>query len=293
MKTVGIVGLGRIGTALAVSLDSFGYSVKVVRREPRTMQVSNVTKYTISSLEEAAKNTNVLFITTPDDIISEIVSKLQSIEVNCRAVLHMSGSLSSEILKPLKERGVLTGSLHPLQSFPNVDQAVKNFPGSYFTYEGDELLLPWITGLVDSFEGILKVLPSIEAKAIYHAGAVVVSNYLVGLAHLGNVCLEKAGFSNEEAREALLPLMKGTMNNLLAMPPAKALTGPIVRGDIGVIRSHLKAFENDLTDVLPAYRAMALVLANISLQSGRITEEKHKEISTLLNGGVFNGKGNG
>jgi predicted short-subunit dehydrogenase-like oxidoreductase (DUF2520 family) len=287
MKTVGIVGLGRIGTALAVFLGRHGYSVQIVRREQRLQTVcpTNDSEFIVTTLEKAAQNTDVIFITTPDDIIAEIVSKLQLIDIKCTAVLHMSGSLSSEILLPLKERGIVIGSLHPLQSFPNAKQAVENLPGSYFTFEGDKSLLPWISELIDSFEGVLKVLPSTESKAIYHAGAVIVSNYLVGLAQLGSECLEKAGFRSEEAREALLPLMRGTMNNLLVMPPEQALTGPVSRGDVGVIRSHLSAFKQNYSEALPAYLALASVLASISVQSGKISEDKYKELIQLLNGG--------
>jgi len=290
MQKIGIIGFGRIGTALAVSLSRCGYLVQVVRRNQKLTKTSPVQgkEFMITSLEKIALQAEVLFITTPDDVIQSVVEKLQKNPISCKAVLHLSGSLSSEILLPLKDKGILTGSLHPLQSFPNVEQAVSNFPGSFFTYEGNPKLLPWIAELVSSLGGILKILPSTEMKVIYHAGAVFVSNYMVGLASLGSECLKKAGFSDEEAREALLPLMKGTLNNLMAMSPEKALTGPISRGDAGVIDSHLQIFRQYLPEALPAYCAMAEVLAKISVQSGKITNAQEEEIYKLIKGGGCN-----
>lgn len=295
MKTVAIVGLGRIGTALAVTLERCGYTVKVVRRDQSQARVSPVEGiiFDVITLEKAAQSAEALFITTPDDIIPEIAARLQKVDTNCKAVLHMSGSLSSEVFTPLQTKGIKTGSLHPLQSFPSIEQAVRNFPGSYFTYEGDTSLVPWITELVADLGGILKTLPSTEMKAIYHAGAVFVSNYMVGIAHLGIQCLIQAGFSSDEAREALLPLMKGTMSNLAAMSPEKAITGPISRGDVGVVRSHLQFFKKELAEVIPVYCELAAVLAEISVKSGKITNEKYKEIISVIKGGIDYEQGNG
>ncbi|MCR4440696.1 MAG: DUF2520 domain-containing protein [Peptococcaceae bacterium] len=285
MKTVGIIGLGRIGTALAVSLERCGYLVKTVRRDQGAKRAGliNGKDFAVITLEQAAQETEVIFITTPDDAIESTAKRLAEIGIKCQAVLHMSGSLSSEILEPLRQAGAMTGSLHPLQSFPSLERAVENLPGSYFTYEGDPSLLFWVSTLVERFGGILKILPSPETKAVYHAGAVIASNYLVALAQLAIDCLAQAGFTPEEARAALLPLMKGTMNNLLCLPPAKALTGPVCRGDVGVVESHLKALEQELPEALDAYCALAPVLARIAVESGRITGKQYDELIKLLN----------
>lgn len=290
MKRVGIIGFGRIGTALAVSLKKCGYEVEVVRRNQKLTKTNPVSgkTFNVISLEEAASKMEVIFITTPDDNISDTALKLAKMDLGCKAVLHMSGSLSSELLDFLRKKNIFIGSLHPLQSFPNVEQAVSNFPGSFFTYEGDKALLPWIKEIVAQLGGVLKTLPSLEMKVIYHAGAVFVSNYMVALTSLGISCLKRAGFKDDEAREALLPLMKGTMNNLAGMPSEKALTGPVSRGDTGVIASHLQVLQNELPEALPAYCDLAEVLASISEKSGKISAEKKEELINLIKGGVWN-----
>jgi len=284
LTTAAIIGFGRVGTALATALDSFGYTVRVVTKEPqldKTVAV-NGKEIAVSTLAEAARDAEVVFITTPDGVIKDIAANLTEMELNVRAVLHMSGSLTSQVLAALTAKKIAVGSLHPLQSFASVEQAIRNLPGSYFTFDGDETLIPWVEVLVKELQGVLNILPSAEAKVVYHAGACIVSNYLVGLAQLGVDCLTHAGFEPEQAQEALLPLMQGTLNNIAGLPLTKALTGPISRGDIEVVQSHLQALERDLPTVKKPYCALTPVLADIAKQAGGLTEEQHHKLLTML-----------
>jgi len=62
----------------------------------------------------------------------------------------------------------------------------------------------------------------------------------------------------DSAREALLPLLQGTVNNLRRLGLPDALTGPIARGDLGTVRRHLEALEASAPDLLPVYRELGL-----------------------------------
>jgi len=285
MKNVGIIGLGRLGTALAVSLGRFGYTIRAVTRDaqPQTRTIGDLT-VSVLPLERVVPESDALFIATPDGIIAQIAESLMNFDLNTKAVLHLSGSHSSSMLASLKERGACIGSLHPLQSFASVEQAISNLPGSYFTFEGDESLSGWVSSLVEKFGGILKILPSADSKTIYHAGAVIVSNYMVALAEMGVRCLRHSGFSEQEAQEALLPLMRGTLNNISRLPLGKALTGPISRGDIGVVASHLEVLARDLPDVKRPYCALAPVLADIARKEGKLSIEKYRELKRIIKG---------
>ena len=284
MKSVAIIGFGRVGTALATALDSFGYTVRVVTKEPQVNKtvIFNQKEVAASKLDEVINEVEVLFITTPDGVIKEVVAKLQDMKVSVKAALHMSGSLTSEVLAPLAKHGVAVGSLHPLQSFANVEQAIKNLPGSYFTFDGDDSLIEWVGVLVKELDGVLNILPFAGAKVIYHAGACIVSNYLVGLLQLGVDCLTYAGFEPGQAQLALLPLMKGTLNNLFSLPLTKALTGPISRGDIEVVESHLQAMDRELPSVKDPYCALTPVLADIALRAGGLTEAQYKRLIEIV-----------
>lgn len=287
MKNVGIIGPGRVGSAMAYALDNCGYRVVAVSRKvpPGGVLTIRDRNYKTVSLAEISKEADTLLITTPDGKISEIVKQLQVFKLEKKVILQMSGSYSSAILASLQAKGALCGSLHPLQSFATVEQAIENLPGSYFTYEGDETLLENIKILVKELGGVLKTLPSPEAKAVYHAGACIVSNYLVALAWLGTRCLSTAGFTAEEACEALVPLMQGTLNNISSLPLTKALTGPISRGDSGVVENHVRILSREIPDINRVYCNLAPYLAKLALAGGNITEEEYKRILEITCGG--------
>ena len=179
--------------------------------------------------------------------------------------------------------------LHPLQSFANHESALKNLPGSYFTFEGDTCLEAWIKELVKDWGGKLKILPSRTSKIIYHAGACIASNYLVALFKLSLDCFQQAGFSESDAREAILPLMRGTFNNLSTLSPALALTGPISRGDLEVVKGHVASLERELPSVLPSYCTLAKVIGEMAFASGRLSPEQYQDLINICTGGMSHG----
>lgn len=278
MKSVGVIGVGRVGSSLAYALDNCGYRVAVISQKASSGGAVKIKEreFRALSLLEIAKEADTLFITTPDGIISTLVKQLQTFNLEGKSIFHMSGARSSLILAPLEAKGALCGSLHPLQSFANIEQAIANLPGSYFTYEGDEALLEDVKILVKELGGVLKILPSPEAKVVYHAGACLASNYLVALAGLGARCLSFAGFTEEEACEALVPLMQGTLNNIAQLPLTDALTGPISRGDTEVVENHVRALSREIPDINKVYCDLAPYLAKLAFEGDHISEEKYK-----------------
>lgn len=287
MHKVGIVGLGRAGKAMAYLLKQRGYEVLVVPHKITDEKVYlHGEKFYVKDLQAVARLTDLLFITTPDNVISEIAQDLQDCKnITIKAVLHMSGSMTSHVLKPLKSRNIKVGALHPLQSLASIEQAIENLPGTYFSFEGDNELVEWVTLLVNKMGGNLKIIPRAEVKTYYHCGACIASNYLVVLVYLAVQCLQEAGFTEEEGRQALIPLIKGTINNLSNLPLPSALTGPVVRGDSQTIQSHLKALEENLPQLLPAYLELGRGATRIATEHGKLTPLQVEDLKNLLSGG--------
>ncbi|MFZ5752792.1 MAG: Rossmann-like and DUF2520 domain-containing protein [Bacillota bacterium] len=290
MRNIGIVGLGRVGTALALSFQKCGFTVYAATKGTSQGKVSGEGNYTVGELSHVVQKAEVLFITTPDGVISTIVQQLANYsEINLKAVLHMSGSLPSDVLSPLKKRRIAVGSLHPLQSFASHQCAINNLPGSYFTYEGDSCLEEWVTTVVKGWGGKLKILSSPASKMIYHAGACIASNYLVALFKLSMECFRAAGFSEGEAREAILPLMRGTFHNLGHLPPESALTGPISRGDMEVVKGHITCLARELPSALPSYCTLATVIGEMAFASGKLSPEQYRDLIKSCTGGMTHG----
>lgn len=292
MDKVGIIGLGRAGRAMAYLLAEKGYHIKAVLSKPVPQFDFILKEHTvpIRNLEEIVHEVDILLITTPDRTIGEIVQGLVKLELTAvKAVLHLSGSQAVEILKPLKEKGLFVGSLHPLQSIAELEQAIMNLPGSVFTFGGDEELLPWVVSLIDNLNCKLLVAPSSLNKNLYHAGASIVSNFLVILVKMGIDCLIKAGLSPDESQQALIPLMQGTLSNLSQLSPDKALTGPIARGDIATIDKHLQELKS-LPHLLPPYQTLGELTAALALEAGFLEQTSYHKITQILkNGGSENG----
>ncbi|CEG59209.1 Rossmann-like and DUF2520 domain-containing protein [Legionella fallonii] len=198
---------------------------------------------TINELPHA----DITFITTPDDLISvtcEELSKNKFIKKGS-VVLHCSGSITSDALISVKERGCYVASVHPMRSFAKPELSVEQYAGTYCAIEGDKEAFPYVHSLFNSIGSITYEIDKIK-KSSYHAAGVFASNYLVTLAQQALSCMKEAGVENEMAMHVITNIMRGTVSNLeKTLSPEQSLTGPIKRGDISTIMKHIES----LTDV--------------------------------------------
>ena len=283
MLKIGFIGAGTTGTALAVRLSQKGYAVLAVSsRSLASAQrlaelVTDCKAY--ESAQEVADISDLVFITTPDDIIARIAQETQWHAG--QSVVHCSGAHSVDILEPARQLGANVGSFHPLQTFAGVQQAIENLPGSAFALEAEEPLLSMLKELASILDGNWAELKPGD-KALYHAAAVFVSNYLVTLVRLALDLWQDFGVPPEEATQALLPLLKGTVNNIENIGLPNCLTGPVARGDLGTISKHLDVLNNRNSRVLSTYKELGLRTIPIALAKGNIDEKRAEELETLL-----------
>jgi len=200
------------------------------------------------------------------------------------AVVHCNGASSIDLLAPAAAGGSATGVLHPLQSFPTPEQAVANIPGSPFGIEAsDEQLLDTLRRIAADLGGTAFVVRG--DKAIYHASAVIASNYLVALLDLAAGLWERLGLTRDEGLRALLPLVRGTVENLERVGLPDALTGPIARGDVGTIGRHLDALARVAPEVVPVYKELARRTIPIAMEKGTIDRAEGQRLVHRLERG--------
>ena len=177
--------------------------------------------------------------------------------------------------------------IHPLQSVPSREQGVRNIPGSYFRIEADPEALPTARNLVRELEGIELVMPKWisgpESAALYHAGAVTVSNHLVALIEHGLAFYEALGAEKRTALTAVLPLIRGTMANIERLGTTEALTGPVARGDVETVRGHIEAMQQRAPELLPLYRILAKQTIAIARDRG-LPEDTVRKLRTIVEG---------
>lgn len=283
MLTIGFIGAGTVGTALAVRLSSKGYPV---------VAVSSLNKISATNLahlirgcrafdntQAVADLAELVFITTQDSAIASVASETSWCSE--QSVVHCSGAYTAELLESAKNMGARVGVMHPLQTFAGVRQAIENMPESTFTIEAEETLLTILKDIVNALGGRWIELKACSRVA-YHAAAVIASNYLVTLLKLATDLWQTFGIPQQQATQALLPLIRGTVNNIDTIGIPQCLTGPIARGDNETVIKHLQAFEKVAPSLLSTYKELGLQTIPIALAKGRISPRQADELRALL-----------
>jgi len=282
-----IIGGGRVGTAVGRILQRKGERVVAVASRSddslRTVR-KHIKEATLTTdVVIAGRKGNVVIITTPDDLIADTCLSLASGEAIAKGdhIVHMSGALGLDVLKPAEELGGRTASIHPLQTFADVRGAIRSIPGSVFAVTThDTATQSWAEELVRKLGG--EPVPLAEKdKTLYHIGAVVASNFLVALEHAAELVYQEIGLRREKALKALMPLIEGTVQNLKRLGTEKALTGPVARGDIGVMRRHLECLEREEKDqLLRVYTSLSMFA--LDLAEADVSKARCEEIEELL-----------
>ncbi len=283
-----IVGCGRVGTALAIFLTEAGYipsglASKSLTSAKRAADLIGCLNYT-DILWEATNKADIVFITTPDGTIEDVCSKIadkNGFKPEC-VILHCSGALTSDILSSARACGASIGSMHPLQSFASTKEyKINPFSGIVTSVEGDKKAVDEAT-LITQDLGSVCISIQTDTKILYHASAVVASNYLVTLLDLSLNLICRAGVPAKDAFKGLKPLIEGTLSNIEHMSVQDALTGPIARGDIKTIENHLSEIAAKTPALLSLYKILGLYTIDIAKAKGTLTDSASKRLKELL-----------
>ena len=286
---IAIVGCGRVGTALAKFLSETGYRLsglasKSFSSAKRLADLTGTGHFTEIPWE-ITKQADIVFLTTPDSAISDICSKIAFNDgfKKDSVVLHCSGALPSTILSSAKNCGAFIGSMHPMQSFALNEENGSPFHGIIFAVEGDIQALHTAAQItVDLGADYIPI--KTEDKTLYHAAAVVASNYLVTLLSLAFRLIEHAGISGSDTWKVLKPLINGTLSNIEKAGIPAALTGPVVRGDIATVKRHIKAIEKKMPELLDLYNTLGFYTIGIAESKGALSEKSADILTKITKG---------
>ena len=252
-----------MGTALARALGSCGYEVRalVSRRAGHARRAAvraGVGALALGTEElERLPAAALLFITTPDDAVAETAARLAALSTLHKCVvLHASGALSSEVLAPLRARGLAVGSMHPLASVSEAKSGAASLRRAFYCVEGDAAATRAARRVVRDLGGEAFTINP-DDKALYHAAAVLAAGHVTALFDVALDTLRRCGLEERRAREVLLPLLRSVADNLARHTPARALTGSFARADVETVRKHLRALsELEDSDALAAYKLL-------------------------------------
>jgi predicted short-subunit dehydrogenase-like oxidoreductase (DUF2520 family) len=268
---VGVVGLGRVGSALALALQRAGHQVVAVsgvsaatrRRAERLLPDVDVLP-----AEDVARRAGLLLLTVPDDVLPDVVETLAA--QDCfrpgQLVAHTSGRHPLSVLDVVRRSGALPLALHPAMTFAGAPEDVDRLAGCVFAVaaEGDLRLVAEALVLEMGAE---PTYVDDAHRVLYHCALAWGANYLTTVVAQASDLLTAAGV--DQPARMLGPLLGAALDNALRRGDA-ALTGPVSRGDAGTVAAHLAALRDRAPGVLPAYVALARLTADRALQAGRL-----------------------
>ena len=289
-KTV-LIGPGRLGQAVAKLLQEAGYDLRAIisRDEARARAAARFANCRHAATTDLARvrEGELVLVALPDDNIGAMgaILRREGYLAPGATLIHFSGLHPASIL--LGEEGPLVDalSIHPLQTFADSVLAVRSLAGTPFSVEGSEAKLPLAEQLVADLGGIPFHITA-DKKPLYHTAACVASNYLVTLTRTACQIMSACGFSDAEALQLLIPLVRGTGKNLTIMGPEHALTGPIARGDLRTVGKHLRALADMPEDVQQIYRVLGKKTVEVALAKGTLTPETGEKILQILADGT-------
>ena len=237
----GFIGAGKVGFSLGKylkenNIDVSGYYSKSQHSSKEAAIFTNTRQY--NNLEDLIKNSDAIFITTPDNQIADVWSEIKRLPIKEKLICHCSGSISSEAFSNINNHGAYGYSIHPMFAISDKYNSYKNLSQAFITIEGHEKHIKYLKRLFLHLGNDVTIINK-ENKILYHAASVTVSNLVLGLINNGINYLEECGFTREVAIKALYPLIRNNLRNIKERGAVNSLTGPIERGDLSTVINHL------------------------------------------------------
>jgi predicted short-subunit dehydrogenase-like oxidoreductase (DUF2520 family) len=288
--SVFIMGAGIVGTALAARL--VRASVPVTGLHGRQVELTDAARAisgvvgSTGEIPAILSESDVVIISVRDERVPEVAERLAK-EGRLRPtqiLLHTSGANPARtILKPAVGHVRAVGTLHPLVSFADARVAVENLRDVAFGIEGDEPARAAAKRIVRAL-GARAVFLEAENLALYHAGAVMASNYVVALADTAQSLLIKAGVPADQALPVLIPLLSSVVQNLAQVGLPGALTGPVERGDVTSVERHLGTLTARAPELIELYRLVGRDVLRLAREKTKLDPASAARLEALFAG---------
>ena len=264
----GFIGAGKVGFSLGKylkenNIDISGYYSKSQHSSKEAAIFTNTRQY--NNLEDLIKNSDAIFITTPDNQIADVWNEVKKLPIKEKLICHCSGSISSEVFSNINNHGAYGYSIHPMFAISDKYNSYKDLSQAFITIEGNEKHIEYLKMLFSHLGNDVAIINK-ENKILYHAASVTVSNLVLGLINNGVNYLEECGFTKEMAIKALYPLIENNLRNIKERGAVSSLTGPIERGDLSTVINHLNVIREEDKELYRLLSKNILKIAKVKNQ---------------------------
>ena len=266
-RAISIIGPGRVGKTLGKCLRRLGWRIDAVVARSNAHARLAVrwigAGKPFGQLNGDILGAPVILLTIPDSALASLSRELARIggkHLKGKVVLHTSGALDSRVLEPLTRCGAETGSLHPMQTFTGKrPPMLKNV---IFAIEGAPTARRAAKEIARELGGT-PIIIGPKDKAAYHAAGALAAGHTLALIEAATQMLIGIGFTRRCALQALLPLVRQTLENFESAGPRAAWTGPIARKDYAIVAAHTEALRRYPAEFKEAYAALALLSGRV------------------------------
>jgi predicted short-subunit dehydrogenase-like oxidoreductase (DUF2520 family) len=286
--SVGVIGPGRVGTALALALSDAGYRVVAVAGRsdggaPPSVSLERFTAAVptarVVDAAEIPGAAGLVLVTVGDDVLADVLRALAAADVVRPGGrwLHTSGRHGLRVLRPIALAGGRVAACHPAQTFPTPEAGRAALPGTAWAVTAGAADRGWAHALVAAVDGVPVAVHDVD-RVRYHAALAVGSNGTSAVVTLARDLLLSVGISDPE--RFLAPLVRASAGNAAAHGAA-ALTGPVRRGDAGTVDAHLDDLRATMPEAVPAYRALARLALSYARRAG-LDDARARTIAEIL-----------
>ncbi|MEO6019329.1 MAG: DUF2520 domain-containing protein [Knoellia sp.] len=269
--SIGVIGAGRVGAVLGAALARAGHHIQAayaVSDESRERADTLLPGVPLKDVPDVIDGADLVLLAVPDDALPELVRGLAATDTwqAGQIVVHTSGRHGVDVLRPALSSHILPIAIHPAMTFTGTALDLGRLEECAFGVTGPDALRPMAEALVVEMGGE-PVWIAEDQRAAYHAALAHGSNHLVTLVAEAMEVLAAAGV--EQPQAVLGPLARAALDNALRLGDA-ALTGPVARGDVSTVGTHLRELERISPEIRTTYVALARATAVRALESGRL-----------------------
>ena len=280
-KTFGIIGYGKLGKTLAGELYSEGSLAWICSATSCDSAFDDIPCY--KSIQEIEQPADVIFITKADKYIEESASQLArkfKEQLKDKVIIHCSGIHEKNILDKCKSAGAITASAHPYQTFFSSNPGDLN--GIYWACDAGANF-DIISDIIHSFNETAVNTDKLPVfnNAIYHASAVIASNYMNTIIALAEQTAKISGIKPEEFLPAILRTTLENNIKSLKQQAEMPLTGPIVRADFQTIEKHIKSLKHHKI-LLNEYCRIGLSTTELAYGNKQINTDTYLKLKTFF-----------